>query len=163
MVRKQTPFPLQRIFERLNDTEYCRYTQNGDYPTVGDNGEIVLLHPSELLEVGRQYPFEHLMLAYFGDQTRVLYSGEDTVSMRKTVDDLRIPNRLPENLGEVVFYLFRGHLKYLDSEPHSLEQAVVAGKEHHFEFLLKRLLAVYRRADECYAAANVTLSGETSS
>lgn len=148
MVRVQPEYPLQRIFERLNDTTYCRYTRGGDYPTVSAEGGIVVLHPRELLEMGRQYPFEHLMLAYFGDQTRVLYAGTDVMSMRKTVDDLRIPTRLPENLGEVVFYLFRGHLKEHSSGSLSLEQAVRAGKEHHFEFLLRKLLAVYKAADD---------------
>ena len=148
MVRIQPEYPLERIFQRLNDTTYCRYTRGGDYPTVNPKGNIVVLHPRELLEMGRQYPFEHLMIAYFGDQTRVLYAGVDVMSMRKTVDDLRIPNRLPENLGEIVFYLFRGHLKEHSSGSISLEQAVRAGKEHQFEFLLRKLLAVYKSADD---------------
>ena len=149
MVRAQPMYPLQRIFERLNDSIYCRYTQNGDYPTKGEDGEINILYPRELLEVGRQYPREQVMLAYFGEEpTRVLYAGEDIVSMRKTVDDLRIPNRVPENLGEVVFYLFRGHLKKFPSGPISLEQLILPGKERHFEYLLKKLLAVYKAADD---------------
>ena len=98
---------LKNLFDKLNDSEYCRFTENGIYPTEEGN-RIVELRPKELLEIGRTYPLrEQVMIAYFGETpTRVLYFGESTNSMKKTLNDLRLPNSWPSNLGEKVFYLF---------------------------------------------------------
>jgi|TARA_Y100000310_G_scaffold213698_1_gene214646 hypothetical protein len=154
---------LKNLFDGLNSSEYCRFTENGIYPTKEGN-RIVELRPKELLEIGRTYPCkEHLMIAYFGETpTRVLYFGENANSMNKVVDDLRLPNSWPSNLGEKVFYLFRGHLEDINSGPVSLEQQVISGKEYQFGLVLNKLIDIYRASEqtEFYAAKNSTLSGE---
>lgn len=138
-------YPLQRIFKSLNDSEYCSYTQNAQYPITQEDGNIAFIQARELLEMSNTSPREHVMLAYFGDApTRVRYTGENTALMRKTIHDLRLPHRIPENLAEKVFYLFDGELKKFSSGPLSLEQLIVPGKEHHFSFFFKKLLTVYK-------------------
>ena len=154
---------LKNLFDNLNDSEYCRFTENGIYPTEEGN-RIVELRPKELLEIGRTYPLrEQVMIAYFGETpTRVLYFGESTNSMKKTLNDLRLPNSWPSNLGEKVFYLFGGHLEDINSGPVSLEQQVISGKEHQFGLVLEKLINRYRVSEQTrfYAAENTNLSGE---
>lgn len=154
---------LKNLFDKLNDSVYCRFTEDGIYPTKEEYHSVELT-PKELLEVGRTYPRrEQVMIACFGETpTRILYFGEDANSMKRTLDDLRLPNSWPSNLGEKVFYLFKGHLRDIDSGPVSLEQQVVSGKEHQFELVLKKLIEVYRASEQnkFYTAENTTLSGE---
>lgn len=160
----KTSRPKSEVLNPLvfNNSEYCRFTENGTYPAK-KGGCIVALSPKELLEVGRNYPSrEQIMIAYFGElPTRVLYFGEDANSMRKTLDDLRLPNSWPSNLGEKVFYLFKGHLGGITGSV-SLEQQVISGKEHQFGLVLKKLIDIYRASEQTrfHAAENATLSGE---
>ena len=81
---------LKNLFDKLNNSEYCRFTENGIYLTEESN-RIVELRPKELLEVGRTYPNrEQVMIAYFGETpTRVLYFGENTSTMWQTLRDLK--------------------------------------------------------------------------
>jgi hypothetical protein len=157
---------LKSLFDKLADLDYCRYSENGKYP-VEDGDNVIELTPKELLEVGKSYPAkEHIMIAYFGDEpTRVLYAGQNVISMKKTISDLRIPNSWPSNIGEKVFYLFRSHLEAIHSGSICLEQKVISGKEHQFGLVLKKLVALYRKSEEkAYAAAlKSTLSGEITS
>lgn len=163
-MKRPEQYHLQGIFERLNDRIFCRYTRNGDYPIAGEDGEIILLHPLELLEVGKQYPKEHVMLAYFGDKpTRVRYFGEDTESMKETIKNMRLPRNWSDNLGERVFIGFRDTLEDMPQGYISLEQRIRTGKEVHFRHLFKKLIAVYKEHDALLqAASNSVLSGETS-
>jgi len=144
---------LKDLFDRLNDLEYCKYSKDGMYP-VNEGERIIELRCKELLEVGRSYPTkEHVMVAYFGTApTRILYFGENANSMKKTLDDLRLPNSWPSNLGEKVFYLFKCNLENANFGPISLEQQVVSGKEHQFELVLKKLINIYRTSEKTSAA-----------
>jgi len=137
---------LKNLFDKLNDSAYCRYNKEGVYP-IKEGNHILELKPKELLEVGRTYPSrEHVMIAYFGEKpTRVLYFGENAKSMKKTIERLRIPS-YPSNLGERIFHWFKGHLEAEiggNPGPISLEQQVVSDKEHQFELVLRKFLWVY--------------------
>ena len=136
---------LKNLFDKLNDSEYCRFTENGIYPTEEGN-RIVELRPKELLEIGRTYPLrEQVMIAYFGETpTRVLYFGEDTSTMWQTLRDLKLP-RHSSNVGEIVFKHFRQHLEeyQVSTKPISLEQRIPSGKEFQFELITKKLIHVY--------------------
>ena len=134
---------LESLYKKLNDTVFSRYTPNGIYFTEKNN-RILEIQSKELIEIGRMLPSrEHIMIAYFETEpTRVQYLGEDAKAMRKTLDDLRLPN-CSSNLGEKTFSLFRSYLKEDYSGPISLEQLIVPGNEHKFELVLKRFLWVY--------------------
>ncbi len=137
---------LKDIYERLK-TAHCRYSRDKAYPTFED-GRPVELTPSEMLEVGRGLPREHLFVAYFGDSpTRIAYAGEDVNSMLKTIEELRLPSSWPSNLGEKIFFRFRTHLRKIESGPVHLEEQVVPGKEHQLEFVLRKLIRVYQKQD----------------
>ncbi|MBI2548961.1 hypothetical protein HYW21_06435 [Candidatus Woesearchaeota archaeon] len=138
---------LKALFDILNDPVYCRYTDAGKY-SVEEGGHLITLNPRELLEVGRSHPREQVMIAYFGETpTRVLYVGEDSLSMQRTLDDLRLPTSWSSNLGEKVFYLFRVHLRDINQGPVCSEQQVAEGKERQFELVLRRLIDIYRRSE----------------
>jgi len=151
---------LKKVFNDLNNTTYCRYSTDRSYPTK-INGKTVLLTPLELLEVVHDNPREHVMIAYFDKEpTRILYFGEDVNSMKKSLEDLKLPNSWPSNLGEKIFYRFRDHLDNIDSGPVSLEDKVVPGKEHQFELILRRLIEIYQTLDEShYNGENATSLG----
>jgi hypothetical protein len=139
---------LKDLFDKLNDAEHCRYNDNGRYPVLEEN-KIINLKPIELLEVGRTYPSrEHIIIACFGDNpTRVQYFGEDVALMKNTLKNLKLPNSWPSNLGEKVFYLFKGHLNDVASGSISLEQQVIPGKEHQFEMVLKKFTEIYKASE----------------
>lgn len=136
---------LKALFDKLNDHEFSRYTENGIYAIEEDN--IIELKPKELLEIRRTYPCkENVMIAYFDeDVTRILYFGEDIKSMKKTLSDLRLPS-YPSNLGETVFKIIKQNLeKYsLQNNSLALEQKVFSGLEHQFELVLKKFIHIYR-------------------
>ncbi|MFA6088345.1 MAG: hypothetical protein WC755_00645 [Candidatus Woesearchaeota archaeon] len=141
---------LWDLFNRLEKSEYCRYTKDGKY-YIEEENKIITLKPQELLEIGRTYPSrEQVMIAYFDDDlpTRVLYFGENANMMQKTLDKLKLPKSWPSNLGEKVFYLFKGHLEFINSGPVSLEQQVVSGIEHKFESIIKKLIDIYRTSEQ---------------
>src|SRR3989338_10731611 len=125
---------LKPLFERLNCSKHCIYKKDSKYLSVED-GRIVELHAKETIELSKENPYEFLSIACFGDDapTRVMYAGYDSLSMKQTVDSLRIPRFPPENLGELVFYVFRQKIADFNGEiPVSLEQLVKHGKEEQF-------------------------------
>ena len=136
---------LKNLFDKLNSSEYCRFTENGIYPAEEGN-RIVELRPKELLEIGRTYPWrEHVMIAYFGETTtRVLYFGENASGMFQTLQNLKNPKH-SSNIGETVFKHFKYNLEaHRNQNTHaSLEQKVHSGREHQFELVLKKLIHVY--------------------
>tara|TARA_Y100000310_G_C20380411_1_gene667827 strand:+ start:55 stop:549 length:495 start_codon:yes stop_codon:yes gene_type:complete len=148
---------LKNLFDKLNSLEYCRFTENGIYPTEEGN-HIVELRPKELLEIGRTYPCrEHVMIAYFGETpTKVLYFGENASSMFQTLQNLKNPNH-SSNIGETVFKHFKYYLEEHQNQntPISLEQKVPCGREHQFDLVLKKLNHVYggHSIDEKFYAA----------
>jgi len=135
---------LKYLFDLLNDTEFCRYTEKGKYPVEVD-GKIVELETQELLEIGISYPKrEHLMIAYFGDApTRVLYVVEDAYYARETIKKLRLPS-YSQNISEIIFKNFGEHLNKCKSGPVGMEMCFLPGREHHFRVILRKLLKVYR-------------------
>jgi len=136
-------FSLERLSMEFCDSDFIRYTPNGYFPNFDEESCI---RTKELLELGRNYPRrEHLMIGTFEDgNTRVIYAGEDVRSMRETVEALKLPKSWPTNIGEKVFYLFRGELKKIETGSVCLEQEVTPGDEHQFRHVIKNLLNVYR-------------------
>lgn len=135
---------LERLYRRLGGDNLV-YLKDGEYITVERN-KVLTLYPSELLKFSRQSPIECVIVACFNDEipTRIIYAGENAISMKKTIESLRIPRFPPENLGELVFYIFRQEINGFNKEmPVSLEQLVKPGKEEQFFLVLKKLLHVY--------------------
>jgi hypothetical protein len=135
---------LKPLFERLNGIEHCIYKKDAKYLSAED-GRIVELHAKEVIELSKENPYEFLLVAYFGDApTRIMYMGYDALSMKETIRRLRIPRFPPENLGELVFYVFTQKIEDFNEEiPVSLEQLVKSGKEEQLFLILKKLLHVY--------------------
>lgn len=136
---------LKPLFEKLNDNKHCVYRKASKYLSVEDS-KIVELHAEEIIELSKENPYESLSIAYFGDNVpvRIMYMGYDSLSMKQTVDSLRIPNFPPDNKGEVVFYLFRQKLKKATKNlPMSLEQLVAPGFEENLLLILKKFVRVY--------------------
>ncbi|MBI2136277.1 hypothetical protein HYU06_04340 [Candidatus Woesearchaeota archaeon] len=125
-------------------SEDCRYTINASYPTI-DNGATIA---AELLELGRDKPREYVALVVPQSQRHllVIYAGDDPASMRETLGALKLPNSLPTNLGEKLFYIFRGHLGSINNSGVYLEQKVKIGKEEQFFMVLKKLADYYKAA-----------------
>lgn len=139
---------LKKLFDNIDDSEYCKFIYNGRYATKRENA-IVELKSKELLEIRRFYPsVEGVIIAYINKtETRVLYFGEDAKSMKKTLNALSLPNSWPSNLGEKVFYLFRAHLEKITSGPISLEQQVASEKIYGFKQVIKRLINFYKTSE----------------
>ena len=136
---------LKAIFDKLDNSEYCRFSEEGIY-SIEEKNQVIELKPKELLEIGRTYPSrEHVMIAYFGeDSTRVAYFGENQTEMLKTLQKLKIP-KSPSNLGEIVLKQFKQHLEDSESNqnPLSVELKVYSGNEHQFLTVIKKLIHVY--------------------
>ena len=141
--KQSEPSPLYKVFKELNDLEYCTYTSPLEYFTLGED----CLKAIECLEVAKEGVYsERVTIATFEDGlTRVMYGGE-VESMKQTVDDLRLPRRWPENLGEMAFYRFRELLGDASGSI-VLEVKVLSGKERHFRVVLRKLVAIYRDSE----------------
>ena len=134
---------LYRVFKELNDLEYCTYTSPSEYYSI----EEYCLKAIEQIEVAKEGVYsERVTISTFEDGlTRVMYSGE-VESMKQTVDDLRLPRRLTENVAEVVFCRFRDLL--IDASGSIvLEVKVISGKERHFRVVLRKLVEIYRDSE----------------
>lgn len=143
---------LRNLADLLGESEYCVYSNTESYLSLEDN-QIIRLKPKELIKVGMIIPVkEQVLISCFDDlPTRVVYVGEDVEHMRKTVEKLRLPRSWSTNLGEKVFCLFNGHLKYINSGPPVfLEYKVVSGKEHQFRVVLRKLIDMYKKEQESY-------------
>lgn len=153
---------LKYLFNKLNDLEFCRYSEKGKYPVEKDE-QIIMLSVDELLEIGQSFPYrEHMLIANFETENklRILYCGENAFSMKKNIDNLKLPKSYPSNLGEKVFYIFRDYLEDINSGSISLEQQVASGKEHQLEFVLRKLIEIYKNNQKNYAASKKESSGE---
>jgi hypothetical protein len=130
------------------------------YPK-GSEDTLASIRIGEVLAIRRNSsPVEEVRITDFGDDpTRLQYMGEAD-SMRKTVQDLRIPNSWPSNLGEKVFYLFRDHLADMDPGPVMFEKEINPDRVLRLELVLKKLIGLYGSTNpEGHAATNVTLLG----
>ena len=141
--KQSEPSPLYKVFKELNDLEYCTYTSPLEYFTLGED----CLKAIECLEVAKEGVYsERVTVATFEDgMTRVMYAGE-VESMKQTLEDLRLPRRSAENLGERVFYHFKDLLRDASGSI-ILEVGVIPGKERHFRVVLRNLVAIYRNSE----------------
>ncbi|MCX8147228.1 MAG: hypothetical protein N3D84_02055 [Candidatus Woesearchaeota archaeon] len=133
--------PLKDIYTRLNkngeNNSYIRYSKNVKMPL----SDIAAL---ETLEVGKSFPREHVLIAHYGTHLSVSYFGEDAASMRKTIERLKLPKRVPENLGERIFYLFGPYLENKDGPVLVANDHIIAGKEKGLELVLGKLIGIYK-------------------
>ena len=165
--------PLQQLFNAVGGPG-CTYGQEEEYVTADTNArdsrhliradtvhgqpQFILL-ADELLTIQSQSgPEEKVVIARFpaDGECRICYAGVRAAQMRCTIEKLRLPSSYPENLGERVFYLFRGQLADLGDQDGgvALEQRVRSGKEHQFRLIVRKLIHVYsgKRIDaEFYA------------
>lgn len=143
---KQNEYPLQRIFDYLDPSPCVSYSRNAPYPLTID-GKINEINARELLQIKKKYeesPAERVLLAYFDNQEpRLLYDGEDLISMQRTIDSLRLP-RWSDNVGERIFSRIRNDLKLASQTGAGcFEYPLNPGKEYHFRTVFKRLVAIY--------------------
>ncbi len=138
---------LKELFDKLK-SPLCAYSANEIYSTFDPDGNLVKIPALEILTVSKNFPREDVMVASFYDSpSKIAYVGENSKSMKDTVDRLRLPSH-SENLGEGIFCRFRGHLKRANPDlPTHFEQSFDSGCEKKLEFVLKKLICVYSGGD----------------
>lgn len=140
--------PLKELYANFAGNRFCRYRENFPYPVLEDE-KLVQLTARELFVVGRfDSPKEFLTIAYFGNAfpIRIVYLGEDISAMRKTVSALELPRIIPQNIGEKVFHILRGHLTYDTRRGEGWqgwEIKVKPGGEAGFKSVLEKLISAY--------------------
>ena len=136
---------LKGLYDKLNEPNYCKYFANVSYnPTIGENSVAL-----ELLQISRMSEEERILIGYFGDEfpIRISYCASDARFMRETMEKLRIPNSLPSNLGEKVFYIFKGYLYSVITGNVYFEVDILTGKEDQLESVLSKLIKIYHGKD----------------
>ena len=172
--------PLKNVYDELTDIVlkdeglsdlkssgviFINYSTDARYPVVID-GKIEELPALELLEVGcKSHGWEHVAIARFECATRILYCGEDANSLKNTLLEMRLHKNWSENAGERVFMGFRDEClcKEMNGESYDdlrvFEQGMVPGIEHHYRFILEKLIKVYRQRNQSQKVENPALSG----
>jgi len=154
---------LYNIFKCVG-SDRCKYFENERYCTSSEDaadsehlvfeecvpgGKVYILIADELLLIENdRSPREKVLIGRFpkDGKCRISYMGDSARSMWKTTEALRLPSSWPTNLGEQVFYIFRGHLEMQSRnrvEPFLIEQRVVDGKKHQFLLVTMKLVHVY--------------------
>lgn len=124
---------LQELYDRLGNQSVCSIALE---PAKTGQKEVLTLKKSKTPEetITIQEVEEGIL--------RITYEGKP-YDMQQTLRELRLPNSIPTNLGEKVFYIFRGILQNEKDPKTPLQQDIVAGKEHQLDFVLKKLIACY--------------------
>jgi hypothetical protein len=153
--------PLERIFKTVVN-DWCHYFECEEYRTFSEDAaesqhlvgrenifgnECFILAPDELLVIENdQETREKVSIGSFprDGECRIYYMGDSTRKMWDTIVKLRLPS-FSENLGELAFHIFQGHLKELkdSDEMVGLELKRVSGEERQFLLVIMKLLRVF--------------------
>ena len=135
-------YPLGELYQRLGTPGCASYSQGGTYTAIQEqDGRVVELFALETLKLNLSATGleQRVSIGRFHDTTRISFTGSNATEMRRTIAALHLPTKWPDDVGEKVFYLFRGHLKGLSGYV-QVEQQIAPGNDTGLEFVLQQLV-----------------------
>lgn len=98
------------------------------------------------LEIKSDDNLERILIQSSKDfSTKIKYSGNNQKEMLKTLNEINLPNKWPNNILEKSLYLFKGTLEVNNfNDEINLENYIISGKEESYKKPLSKIISNYK-------------------